>query len=74
MFRDDLKKEMQLLIENVPILYKYIDFEGGTKILQNSNLLIKNPSKFNDPYDCHPSLIKFDKMPDTYIKEGYVVR
>jgi hypothetical protein len=69
MFRDDLKKEMQSLIEKVPIIYKYVDFDGGTKILQNSNLLIKNPSKFNDPYDCHPSLIKFDNMPDTYIKE-----
>ncbi len=69
MFRDDLKNEIKSLIENAPILYKYIDFKGGISIIQNSKLLIRTPSKFNNPYDCHPNFIKFDQMPDSYVKD-----
>ncbi len=69
MFKVELRKEMENTINNVPVLYKYVDFDGGQKLLTNNNLLIKNPAKFNDPYDCYPGLINFDKMPDDYIKD-----
>ena len=68
MFEQDLITEIQTLLKNVSILYKYVDFNGGLELLSNSNLLIKNPTQFNDPYDCFPGLIDFDKMPDDYIK------
>ena len=32
-------------------LYKYIDANGGLKMLQNSNLQFTNASKFNDPLE-----------------------
>ena len=47
-----------------PQLYKYLDFEGGLKMLKNHNLQFTNPSKLNDPFDCHPSLINFSKVPE----------
>ncbi len=69
MFKEELKKELEDNLKDVPILYKYIDYAGGLKLLSNSNLLIKNPAKFNDPYDCYPGLINFDNMPDDFIKD-----
>lgn len=50
------------------ILYKYLDADGGLKMLQNSNLRFSNATKLNDPFDCHPSLIDCSKIP-TYISE-----
>lgn len=44
-------------------LYKYLDAEGGLKMLQNSNLQFTNSTRLNDPFDCHPSLIDFSKVP-----------
>ncbi|MDP8313724.1 MAG: DUF2971 domain-containing protein [Candidatus Celaenobacter antarcticus] len=68
MFEKKLKKELKYIISNVPILYKYIDFKGGKKLLSSSYLLIKKPSTFDDPYDCFTSLIDFNNMPDSYFK------
>ena len=47
-----------------PILYKYLDIDGAKKMLSNSNLQYTNATKFNDPFDSHPSLIDFSKVPD----------
>ncbi len=45
------------------ILYKYLDVEGGLKMLKYSNLQFTNATRLNDPFDCHPSLIDFSKVP-----------
>ena len=45
-------------------LYKYLDAEGGLKMLYYSNLQFTNATRLNDPFDCHPSLIDFSKVPD----------
>ena len=44
-------------------LYKYLDAEGGLRMLQNSNIQFTNATKLNDPFDCHPSLIDFSQVP-----------
>lgn len=44
-------------------LYKYLNIEGGKLMLKNSNLQYTNAAKFNDPFDCHPSLIDFSNVP-----------
>lgn len=44
-------------------LYKYLDIEGGMKMLQNSNLQFTNANKFNDPFDCHPALFDYSNVP-----------
>ena len=46
------------------ILYKYVDAEGGLKMLQNSNLKFTNATKFNDPFDCHPALYNYNNPPE----------
>ena len=46
------------------ILYKYLDAEGGLKMLQNSNLQFTNATKFNDPFDCHPALYNYKNPPE----------
>lgn len=46
------------------ILYKYIDIEGAFSMLHNCNLMYANVSTFNDPLDCHPSLIDYSNVPD----------
>ena len=68
MFSEELKREITELIESVPILYKFVDFNGAEKIIENGTLRIKNPINFNDPYDCYPKLINFNNMPNQYIK------
>ena len=40
-------------------LFKYIDAEGAMRMLSNATLQFTNPCDFNDPFDCHPSLIDF---------------
>lgn len=44
-------------------LYKYLDADGGLKMLQNSNLQFTNATRLNDPFDCHPSLFDFSNVP-----------
>lgn len=46
-----------------PQLYKYLNFEGGLKMLKNHNLQFTNATKLNDPFDCHPGLINFSNVP-----------
>lgn len=45
------------------ILYKYLDTKGAIMMLLRSNLQFTNATKFNDPFDCHPSLIDFSRIP-----------
>lgn len=47
------------------VLYKYLDAEGGLKMLENSNLQFTNATKFNDPFDCHPALFDYSHVPTT---------
>ena len=42
-------------------LYKYLDFTGGLMMLHYSNLQFTNATQLNDPFDCHPSLIDFER-------------
>ena len=44
-------------------LYKYLDADGGMKMLNYSNLQFTNATRLNDPFDCHPSLIDFSQVP-----------
>ena len=46
------------------ILYKYLDVDGGLKMLTDSNLQFTNATRFNDPFDCHPALIDFSHVPE----------
>ena len=45
------------------ILYKYLDINGAKMMLYYSDLQFTNATKFNDPFDCHPNLIDFSKIP-----------
>lgn len=45
------------------LLYKYLDINGATMMLYHSNLMYANATTFNDPFDCHPSLIDFSHIP-----------
>ena len=44
-------------------LYKYLDSNGGLKMLEYCNLQFTNATKLNDPFDCHPALIDFSNVP-----------
>jgi len=44
-------------------LYKYLDIDGGLKMMKCHNLRFVNATRLNDPFDCHPSLIDFSKVP-----------
>ena len=50
------------------ILYKYLDADGGLKMLTYKNLQFTNPVCLNDPFDCHPSLIDFSNVPSEKTK------
>lgn len=50
------------------LLYKYLDADGGLKMLNNCNLQFTNATRLNDPFDCHPSLIDFSKVPAQRMK------
>ena len=52
-----------MIRENKSILFKYLDINGAKKMLNNSNLQFTNAMRFNDPFDCHPSLIDFSNVP-----------
>lgn len=45
------------------LLYKYLDVNGAIMMLHYSNLMYANATMFNDPFDCHPSLIDFSNVP-----------
>lgn len=47
-----------------PKLYKYLDADGGLKMLKKCNLQFTNATQLNDPFDCHPALIDFSNVPE----------
>lgn len=51
---------MEYLISEVPIVYQYMPYEGGKLLLQNMTVMVKNPSEFNDPFDCDKELLNFE--------------
>lgn len=51
------------------VLYKYLDAEGGLKMMKCQNLRFANASRLNDPFDCHPSLIDFSNVPEERCKK-----
>lgn len=66
----EIKKKGGYLNENIPVLYQYMSSENGKKLLENSKVLVKNPTSFNDPFDCHLGLINFDSISQTKIKKS----
>jgi hypothetical protein len=62
----EIRADIEYILNNVPIVFKYLDCEGSKAMLSNSNLAFKNPVSFNDPYDCYIGLINFDRIPETY--------
>lgn len=54
-------------------LYKYLDFNGGLMMLHCSNLQFTNTTQLNDPFDRHPSLIDFSKVPNE-VRRGWIPR
>lgn len=62
---DHFKK---LLQEN-PILYQYSSIDGAKSLLEEMTLLVKNPTKFNDPHDCDIRLLNFKTANKENLKE-----
>lgn len=58
--------ERDRMIQN--LLYKYLDFDGGLKMMKCHNLQFTNATKLNDPFDCHPGLINFSNVPEARCK------
>lgn len=50
------------------LLYKYLDINGAKMMLHYRNLMYANATTFNDPLDCHPSLIDFSNVPEEECK------
>jgi len=48
----------------VMMLYKYLDVNGGLRMLRNRNLQFTNATCLNDPFDCHPGLLDFSNVPN----------
>ena len=45
-------------------LYKYLDADGAKMMLHYKTLQFTNATQLNDPFDCHPSLIDYSKVPE----------
>lgn len=77
--KDDIElilREHLYRVSNTSIFYKYSDFNTAIdKILLTSTLRFKNPVEFNDPFDCHESLLKFNHnneiLEDALNNNGY---
>ena len=44
-------------------MFKYLDVTGALAMLSKGTLQFTNSFYFNDPFDCHPSLIDFSNVP-----------
>jgi hypothetical protein len=65
-FDDEKRAELNYIISNVPVLYKYSRKESFESIISNSSIAFKNPTLFNDPFDCYPDLINFNNIPSNF--------
>ncbi|MFA6056849.1 MAG: DUF2971 domain-containing protein [Taibaiella sp.] len=68
-FDQKMISQLQDMITNSPVIYKYIRFDIGKKALLGSTLGFTNPLAFNDPYDCTTKLIDFASIPEGYRKQ-----
>ncbi|RZK56893.1 MAG: DUF2971 domain-containing protein [Pedobacter sp.] len=65
-----MKSSSQIIFDDlihvamIDYLYKYTSAENGILLLEHSKLHFNSPLKFNDPFDCHPLLVK---ITDEYI-------
>lgn len=53
------------------ILYKYLDIDGAMCMIRNKNLQFTNASQLNDPFDCHPKLLDYSKVPGSKL-QGWI--
>jgi hypothetical protein len=51
------------------LLFKYLDARGAAAMLHYGNLQFTNAMYLNDPFDCHPGLIDFSKIPPERAKK-----
>tara|TARA_R100000789_G_C2991115_1_gene146126 strand:- start:274 stop:1095 length:822 start_codon:yes stop_codon:yes gene_type:complete len=59
MSKEDILKDIERLISEVPIIYQYMPFEGAKTLLEDMTIMAKSPTEFNDPYDCDLELLDF---------------
>jgi len=70
MWEQTIFSELTDILKNSPILYKFVGSpEVAKKILSNSQLQFSNPKNFNDPFDCYPNLMTFDKISRSNLEE-----
>ena len=50
-------------MDNRSTLYKYLDIQGAKLLLAYGRLKFTNSTQFDDPFDCHPSLIDCSNVP-----------
>jgi len=62
------KEKIKAMVENCPVIYKYINIDIGKIALEASTIGFSNPLKFNDPYDCTTELIDTTDIPEEYRK------
>ena len=43
------------------VIYKYLDEYGAEKTIEKNSVLLKTPSKFNDPFDCYYYISKRER-------------
>ena len=72
---DDITHKDLVFLNQKKLIYKYCSYEVGLNdIILKQSLKFSNPSEYNDPFDCHESLIKLDLMNlnfETFIEEQY---
>lgn len=55
-------------------LFKYLDVTGALAMLSKGTLQFTNSFYFNDPFDCHPSLISLmirEGLTEKHLKIGF---
>jgi len=68
MLKKELQEDLNDILKNSPIIYKYVSADVALIILKSLKLKLSNPQNFNDPFDCYSELISFKNIPDSYLK------
>lgn len=61
---------------NDQIIYKYLSFKDGLRVLFNKSIKFSRPTDFNDPFDCYYELLTFnitEKFINDQINKGILV-
>lgn len=66
MNEEEYEINMIEMVKNTQTIYQYMSSSGGRSMLTESTLMLKNPSEFNDPYDCYTGLISPGNIPLTF--------